>query len=69
MPTVECDLVDCKHHGKRDSICVHRRISLTDGRCLTYQQAVSQTDLDAFNPHCHKAQSGYKSNRTGMVLK
>lgn len=70
MPTVDCDMIDCKHHGTRDSICVHRRIELTGGRCLSYAPGVSKTDLDAFNPHCRKDSAGkYKSNRVKGVLR
>lgn len=67
MPTVDCDLTDCRKHGRE--ICIDRRITIRQGRVQCYDPVVTARDLRTFNPHCKPGPGGYKSDRVTGILK
>ncbi len=67
MPTIDCSEKDCKFHGKRDGICIARRIGIKDGQCISYEPIVKELMAAEFRPNCHKGSRGYKSSHITLI--
>lgn len=67
MPTIHCDMDDCRHIGNYEPICVARTIDYRDGECITYDP-VRRLPRN-WSPHCSKSGGKYKSDRITRVFK
>lgn len=65
----------CTHNNIAAELCTAKNMyyDCENGMCMTFSpcemEAKPKELMQTFNPGCHKTQSGYKANRTGMVLK
>lgn len=68
MPTVDCDRIDCDHHGF--DICIAKRVIWENGQCLMFSDRQSTRNLaPPFKACCHKGGGKYKSDRVTKVFK
>jgi hypothetical protein len=72
MTEVLCNRDDCKNYS--DQSCTAKQIGVVDGLCVTKRKVkrgdnYQQLMQPPFNPHCRKQGGGYRSARTGQVLK